>query len=52
MTVILVLATFAVFILVDWVTGKKPIVDERLFDHSHDQFANLGFTMADGGKKI
>ena len=53
MTVLLVLAMFAAFILFDWFTGKRPVTtDERLFDHSKDEFAELGVTMADGGKKI
>ena len=53
MTVLLVLLTFGGFLMLDWIFGKKPVVrDERLFDHSNDQFAELGFTMADGGTKI
>lgn len=54
MTVILVLAMFGCFLAVDWFFGKRPVVmtepDVRLFDHSGDQFAALGATMADGGK--
>ena len=43
MTVLLVLAMFAAFILFDWFTGKRPVTtDERLFDHSKDEFAELG----------
>jgi hypothetical protein len=55
MTVILVLATFAVFLVIDVLTGKNPIRPEddvRYFDHAQDGFSNLGVTMADGGKKI
>jgi len=49
MTVILVLIIFGVFILVDYLTGKKQ--DIRLFDHATDGLYNLGYTMADGGEK-
>ena len=56
MTVILVLATFAVFLVIDALTGKNPVIrpedDVRYFDHAQDGFSNLGVTMADGGKKI
>ena len=53
MTVLLMLATFGVFIAFDAIFGKKPIVkDDREFDHSQDGFAGLGVTMADGGEKI
>lgn len=56
MTVILVLAMFGVFILIDALTGKHPHVrpedDVRYFDHAADQFSSLGVTMADGGKKL
>ena len=56
MTVILVLATFGVFLLIDSFTGKRAVTDNngdvRFFDHSNDEFGDLGFTMADGGEKI
>jgi hypothetical protein len=54
MTVLLVLVTFGGFLLLDWIFGKHPVVqpDIRYFDHTGDQFAELGFTMADGGTKI
>ena len=55
MTVILMLLMFGVFILIDALTGKHPLVrpedDVRYFDHTADQFAGLGATMADGGEK-
>ena len=55
MTVILMLVMFGVFIAVDVLTSKRPMVvkeDVRYFDHSLDQFASLGFTMADGGQPV
>lgn len=52
MTVILVLLTFSIFLLIDWFTSKHPAVaDDHEFDHTFDQFAELGTTLADGGKK-
>ena len=51
MTVLLVLATFAVFLVIDALTGKNPVIrpedDVRYFDHAQDGFSNLGVTMAD-----
>ncbi len=53
MTVILMLVMFGVFIGIDALTGKQPVVkDVRHFDHSFDQFASLGVTMADGGQEV
>ena len=56
MTVILVLATFGIFLLIDSLTGKRAVTDNngdvRFFDHANDEFAGLGVTMADGGEKI
>ena len=51
MTVILMLAVFGVFILVEYLTGLKQ--DIRCFDHTSDGLFGSGcYTMADGGEKV
>src|ERR1035437_9868238 len=55
MTVILVLVMFGCFLAVDWFFGNPVVATEpdvRLFDHTGDQFAAIGVTMADGGKPL